>query len=431
MYRRKITHDLLKWYEKSEKEVLIVRGPKGIGKSTIIEKFAKEHYKNFIKLDFEKNPKLNVIFDGDLDLATITKKITLFLQTEKFSANNTVFFFDEVHLCPNARLAMKALYDSKKYDCIMATSYFAINPEKFAVQPYSHETVLSMNSLDFEEYLWANGVNENTIDSLKESFEYKKPVVSSLHETMIDLFKEYMIVGGMPDVVSTFFETHNFKTVSKQQNKLIQVYVSDMKKYLSKPDFTKAVKAIESIPYQLEKENKKFQYGTIEYKSTARKYENIILWLYYTDIINIAFNVDKLKLPFASHAKHDVFKVYFKDIGLLSGLYGANVQQSLMLGDVTVKEGALLEAVIADILMKNGSKLYYFSTNTTLEVDFLIKDGSDILPLEVKSADNTKSKTMKTLFENYGLKKGFRLGFENLSESDGVFKIPIYMSMFI
>ncbi|MDY0210084.1 MAG: AAA family ATPase [Acholeplasma sp.] len=431
MYRRKITQSLVEWHDKVDKQVLIIKGPKGIGKSTIIEKFAKENYKHLIKLDFEKNPKLKLIFDGDLDLATITKKITIFLQTERFSPNQTLFFFDEVHLCPNARLAMKTLYDSKKYDCIMATSYFAINPEVFPASALQHEHILSMNSLDFEEYLWANGVNEHTIKSMQHHFENNMPLVSSLHDTMIDLFKEYMIVGGMPDVITSFFETHNFKTVSKQQKKIIQMYYKDMQTYLSKPDYVKGIKAIESIPLQLEKENKKFQYGVIEYRSTARKYENIILWLYYTDIINISFNLDEPKWPFASHAKHDVFKVYFKDIGLLSGFYGAQVQQELLLGKTDVKQGALLEAVVADILMKTGEKLYYFSTNTTLEVDFLIKGPNGVIPLEVKSADNTKSKTMKTLFENYDFKEGIKLSMENYSHVNGVHKIPIYMTMFM
>lgn len=431
MFKRKVLNELVLWKEKPTREVLIIKGPKGIGKTTIIEKFAKENYKYYLKLDFEKDPKLKLIFDGDLDIATITKKITLFLQTERVQANHTLFFFDEVHLCPNARLAMKVLGASGKYDCIMATSYFSINPELFPVTLFPNELLIDMNSMDFEEYLWANGLTDNTIEEVKGYYEQKTSVPNILHQTMMDLFKEYMIVGGMPEVVQTFFTTHNFKTVSKRQLKIVDGYIMDVKRYLTKPDYAKIVRTFESVPLQLEKENKKFQYGTIEYRSTARKYENSILWLYYVDMVNICFNLDSPKLPFASHANPDIFKVYFKDIGLLSGYYGADVQQALMFGDMQVKNGALLEAVVADVLMKSGKKLYYFSTNTTLEVDFLIKLDNKSVPLEVKSADNTKSKTMKTLFENYGFNKGIKLALSNFEYSEGIYKYPIYMVMFM
>ena len=431
MFKRKITQDLIEWRLKPNRDVLIVKGPKGIGKSTIIEKFARENYKYFIKLDFEENPKLIHIFDGDLDIATITKKITLFLQTEKVQAGHTLFFFDEVHLCPNARAAMKILSANNRYDCIMATSYFSVNPELFPVTLFSHEALLDMNSMDFEEYLWANGITDKTISELKTYFDEQKEVPTILHETMLDLFKEYMIVGGMPEVIDTFFQTHNFKTVAKKQMKIVSNYITDIKQYLSKPDYAKIVRTIETVSKQLEKDNKKFQYGTIEYRSTARKYENSILWLYYVDMVNICFNLSSPKLPFTSYAKHDIFKVYFKDIGLLSGCYGAEVQQALMFGDMQVKNAALLEAVVADILMKSGKKLYYFSTNTTLEVDFFIKHDGIATPVEVKSADNTKSKTMKTLFENYGFDHGIKLSMKNFEVVDHVTRYPIYMAMFL
>lgn len=431
MFKRKIMQDLIKWKNEDHTKALIIKGPKGIGKSTIIEKFAKENYRCFVKLDFEQNSRFSKIFSGDLDMSTLIKKMTLFLQTENIQANHTLFFFDEVHLCPNARIAAKTLIASGKYDCIMATSYFFINTELFPIQALPHEQIMDMNSMDFEEYLWANGITDQTIEDLKTYFLSQTVVPTSLHETLIDLFKEYILVGGMPFVVTTFFKTHNFKTVSKQQQKIMNSYIDDMKLYLSKPDYVKAEKTFKSIPLQLEKENKKFQYGTIEYRSTARKYENSILWLYYVDMVNISFNTAQPKLPFASQAKPDIFKVYYKDIGLLSGQYGADIQQEFMLGDHTIKEGALLEASIADVLMKNGKKLYYYATNTTLEVDFLIKIGNQAMPIEVKNADNTKSKTFKTLFENYGFNTGIKFGFSNIENQAGVTKYPIYFAMFI
>lgn len=431
MLKRKINQDLALWRENPSRPALLVKGPRGVGKSTSIERFAKENYKYVVKVDFEKNPELIPVFNENLDVTTLIKKVSLFLQVERIVSGQTLFFFDEIHLCPNVRVAVKNFVNNQKFDVIMATSYFGINPDIFPTNPYSYEQILDMNALGFEEYLWASGVSSNIMNDLRHYFTNKIPVPDALHELMLNVFYEYMTVGGMPEVVNSFLNTHNFSLVTKKHAKIIQTYTKDMKQYLSKPDFTKSVKCFLSVPFQLDKENKKFQYGFVEAKTAARKYEKNLLWLYYADMVDICFNLNLPKMPYAQQAKYDVFKVYYKDIGLLTSSYGGDAQIAIHTGKLKAYHGALLEAVVADILMKNGKKLYYFDRNTTLEADFLIKFNDKNTVLEVKEADNPKTKMIESMFENFGLTQAIKLSLNNVSYTKNVITYPIYMAMFL
>ena len=431
MLKRKINQSLTQWLESPVRGALLIKGPRGVGKSTSIDRFAKENYKYYVKVDFEKNPELIPIFNDNLDLTTLIKKVSLFLQVEKIISGQTLFFFDEIHLCPNVRVAVKNFVHNQKYDVIMATSYFGINPDAFPTTPYPYEQVLDMNGLDFEEYLWASGVSSNIMNDLRMHFNHKTPVPDALHEMMLNAFYEYMTVGGMPEVVNSFLNTHNFSLVIKKHIKILQMYNKDMKQYLSKPDYTKSVKCFLSVPFQLDKENKKFQYGYVEPKTAARKYEKNLLWLYYADMVDICFNLSEPKMPYPQHAKFDVFKVYYKDIGLLTSSYGGDAQIAIHSGKTKAYHGALLEAAVADILMKNGKKLYYFDRNTTLEADFFIKFNDKNTVLEVKEADNTKSKMIESLFENFGLTQAIKLSLNNVSEEKNIITYPIYMTIFL
>ncbi len=431
MLKRKITQSLIEWHDNPNRQALLIKGPRGVGKSTSIDRFAKEYYKYVVKIDFEKNPELINVFNENLDVTNLIKKVSLFLQVEKIVSGQTLFFFDEIHLCPNVRVAVKNFVNNQKFDVIMATSYFGINPEVFPTTALAHEEIMDMNSLDFEEYLWASGVSSTIIHDIKHYFTNKLPVPDALHELMLNIFYEYMTVGGMPEVVNSFLNTHNFSLITKKHAKIIQMYTKDMKRYLSKPDYTKSVKCFLSVPFQLDKENKKFQYGLVEAKTAARKYEKNLLWLYYADMVDICFNLNTPKMPYAQQAKYDVFKVYYKDIGLLTSSYGGDAQIAIHTGKLKSYHGALLEAVVADILMKNGKKLYYFDRNTTLEADFLIKFNDKNTVLEVKEADNTKSKMIESMFENFGLNQAIKLSLNNVSSTKNVITYPIYMAMFL
>lgn len=431
MLKRKIYDDLVKWKSSEDKKAIFLKGSRHVGKTYIVNYFAKEHYQNLIHLDFETNPKLRSIFDGDLDLGTLTKQISLKLQTEKMVPNKTLIFFDEVHLCPRARMAVNSLTAQNKYDVIMATSAYGMNIDNFPLEIGPNEQLMNLYGLDFEEFLWANNVNLHVLEQIKTHFISETTVPTVLHDTVIELLKEYTVIGGMPKVVEVFITKHNFKSALKIQKEILKDYMAQMDMYLSKVEARKTNLCFNSIPKQLEKVNKKFMYGVVEELSNARKYEKSILNLHDSDLIEISFNLSEPRWPFRNQVKYDVFKVYLKDIGLVTSMFGAEAQQAIMDGDFAYKEFAILESLVADIFIKGNHKLYYFSKNATLDVEFVLRLFNRVTAISVNHADNTKAKALDSISENYGVKSAIKLSMTNKFELEPFVKMPIYMAMFL
>lgn len=431
MLKRKNMNILNDWFKEPNKTALLIKGPRGVGKTTLVEQFARENYANTVYLNFETFPLQRSIFSGSLDLGNLTKQITLKLSNTKLIPKKTLIILDEVHLCPRAREAVETFLEEEKYDVIMITSHYASKPDVFEPMPLLHETVVEMSGLDFEEFLWANGVSDVTISEVKDHFDRKVPIPVALHQEFMSLFREYMVVGGMPEVVYSFVNKHNFKTVLRLQKRIIQSYEDDIHKYLKKTDRKKVSMCFNSIPTQLVKQNKKFMYGVVEVKGNARKFESSILWLYDAGMIEIAFQLEDLQLPFANNARFDIFKVYFKDVGLLTGLLGPEAQQTIIDGNINAFNDAILESVTADLLMKRGHRLYYFTKNATLEMEFMIKYNNLLTGLSVNNADNTKAKALTSLFENHDLPSGIELTRDNLEIIDNLHRYPLYCIMFI
>jgi hypothetical protein len=431
MLKRKITEQLIDWKINPDRNVLFLKGPRGVGKTTAVENFAKEHYDYFIHINFEKYPLYKSIFSGSLDMGTLTKQITLKMQTNKLVAGKTLIFLDEIHLCPRAREAAFTFINEQRFDVIEATSLFGTNPDKFDPTPLSYETLIEVMSLDFEEFLWASGVSELTINEVYNHFLNLKPIPASLHIEFMNLFREYMVVGGMPAVVDSFIHKHNFKALIKEQAKIIKDYEHDIDSSLKKVDRNKVRLTFNSLPSQLVKDNKKFQYGVVELKGNARKFESSVLWLYDADMIHISFQLEELMLPFANHARFDIFKVYYKDIGLLTGQLGQVAQQAIIDGDIHIYNNAVLESTIADLLYKQGYRLYYFTKNTTLHMEFMFKYKGEVTALSVNEADNTKAKALTSLIENHDLKHAIELTTQNMEISEQIHRYPIYCVMFL
>ncbi len=431
MLKRKIMTVLDNWKHSDNKDVLFIKGPKGIGKTTLIENFAKENYEHFIHLDFERSPIQRSIFFSGTDLKTLTKQMSLKLRSVKMVPHKTLIFFDEVHLCPKAREAAKNFIAENKYDCIMSSSFAGADIDKFDPTPLEHETVVEMHSLDFEEFLWANNVSEAAINDVKERFNDKRAIPTALHEQFLELFKEYMVVGGFPEVVTAFINNHNFKEVTRIQNKILRTYYLSVESHLKKPDRKKVRQSLESIPDQLSKENKKFQYGVVEDKGNARKFESSILWLHDADMINISFHLEALAMPFAANARYDIFKVYFKDVGLLSSQLGYEAQQDIIDGKFENNHYAILESTIADLLVKRGHRLFYFTKGTTLSMEFMLTIENTVVALSVNHADNTKAKALDSLFNNYRLPFGIELTVDNLTTTKKLHRYPLYCVMFL
>ena len=431
MLERKIMKDLKKWKENKNKMCLLVKGARQVGKTFIIDKFAKENYKNYIYINFDENPAYKAIFEGDLDVENLIKQISLRVPNANLIPNETLIFLDEIQNCPNARTALKFLAIDKRFDVIASGSMLGINYKDVASYPVGYVEHLEMYSLDFEEFLWANGITSKSISYIKEYFDKKEKVPTAMHERMLELFKEYIVVGGMPRAVDEFVTTHNFANVLKIQKGILEDYKDDIAKYAKDSEKAKTRACFLSIPKHLSKDYKKFRYGYVEPRATAKKFQGSLMWLYDAGIINFCYNLTIPELPLEGNARSDIFKVYMRDTGLLMAMLEDGSQEDIIDGNLGIYKGAIYENIIADIFAKSGKKLYYFEHNSKIEIDFIIRYQKQATAVEVKSADNTKSKSMISVIENWNVKHGIKLSTKNVGGTNEVDSIPLYMAIFL
>lgn len=431
MLKRKIYQSLLEWKNQKEKMCLVVKGARQVGKTFIINKFAQENYENYIYMNFDENPGYKAIFDGDLDVENLIKQISLRVPNANLIPYKTIIFLDEIQNCPNARTALKFLALDKRFDVIASGSLLGINYREVESFPVGYTEQIEMHSLDFEEFLWANGVTSQSILDIKEYFDKKEVVPSAMNERMMNLFKEYIVVGGMPRVVNDFVQNHNFANVLKIQKAIISDYEDDIAKYAEGAEKAKARACFLSIPKHLSKDYKKFRYSLVMPSGSSRKYAGSLMWLYDAGIINFCHNLEIPQLPLEGNARSDVFKVYMRDTGLLVAMLDEGTQEDIIDGNLGIYKGAIYENIIADILGKKGKKLYYFEYNSTLEVDFFIRFEKVITGVEVKSAGNSKSKSLETVMDKYNVTKGIKLAPSNYGKKNNIDIFPIYMAMFL
>ena len=431
MLKRKIYDELIRWKQQSDKQCLVVKGARQVGKTFIIELFAQDNYEHYTVINFDQNPAYKAIFDGDLDVETLIKQISLRVSGAMLVPGKTLLFLDEIQNCPRARTALKFLTQDKRFDVIASGSLLGINYKDVPSYPVGYVEHLEMHSLDFEEFLWANGVLSASIADIKEYFDKKETVPTAMHERMLELFKEYIVVGGMPRVVSEFVSTHNFANVLKIQKAVVNDYTDDIAKYAEGAEKAKARACFLSIPKHLSKDYKKFRYSLVESRGTARKFGGSLNWLYDAGIINFCYNLALPELPLEGNAKSDIFKVYMRDTGLLMAMLEDGSQEDIIDGNLGIYKGAIYENIIADIFGKLGKKLYYFEHNGKLEVDFFIRRNRMATAIEVKSADNTKSKSMDSVIANHNVKRGIKLSMKNIGGTDNVDSFPLYMAMFL
>ena len=431
MLKRKIYQSLIEWKKQTEKMCLVVKGARQVGKTFIIDKYARENYENYVYINFDENPGYKVIFDGDLDVNNLIKQISLRVPNVSLVPHKTIIFLDEIQNCPNARTALKFLALDKRFDVIASGSLLGINYKEVESFPVGYTEQLEMYSLDFEEFLWANGIEEQSILDVKEFFDKKEVVPQAMHERMMELFKEYIVVGGMPRVVNDFVKNHNFANVLKIQKAIISDYEDDIAKYADGSEKAKARACFLSIPKHLSKDYKKFRYSLVMPSGSSRKYAGSLMWLYDAGIINFCHNLEIPQLPLEGNSKSDTFKVYMRDTGLLVAMLDEGTQEDIIDGNLGIYKGAIYENIIGDVLAKKGKKLYYFEYNSTLEVDFFIRYERVITAIEVKSSGNSKSKSLETLMEKYGVKKGIKLAPSNYGKKGEIDIFPIYMAMFL
>lgn len=431
MLKRKILNDLINWKNTKDKECLLVKGARQVGKTYIIEEFGKNYYDNYVYLNFFRNPNLKNIFEGSLEASEIYKKMSIYIPNFKL-VPNTLIFLDEIQECPNARTALKFLAIDNKYDVIASGSLLGISYKSVPSIPVGYERQLTMYSLDFEEFLWAIGFNENSISYIKEHFENHEKIENGINDEMFRKLREYIVVGGMPDVVNTFIETNNFGDVQKAQDKILFDYNDDIIKYAENVEKPKIRKCYNSIPKQLAKENKKFQYSVVEKGSTSRKYADSVQWLVDANLVIPVYNVSNPILPLDAYSKEDYFKIYLNDIGLICAMYGFDIKAPILENSLSGSaKGGIYENLICDILTKRGYKLHFYKNDdNTQELEFLITQNSKIIPIEVK-AGNSASVSLNNFIIEYKPPYAYKLITGNIGVSKTKITLPLYMAMFI
>lgn len=432
MLKRKIYDALLNWKNTKSKECLLVKGARQIGKTFIIEKFGTEQYSAYIYLNFYQNPQHKKIFEGSLEAQEIYKKISLYVNDVRFIPHDTLIFLDEIQDCPNARTALKFLAIDDRYDVIASGSLLGLHYKEMASIPVGYERTMEMFSLDFEEFLWASGKSAQAVVALREYFDRREKVDPGVHEQFMALLREYLAVGGMPEVVNVFLETNNYQEVYATQKKIMESYQEDIKHYASVPMRQKISDCYHSIPRQLAKEYTKFQYKVVSREGNARRYENCLNWLVDAGMTAMCVNVSTPQFPLVAYEKPDQFKVYVTDIGLLTSLYGYETQAALLKDTLTgPAKGGIYENLVFDMLIKRGFSLnYYKNDKNTQEIEFLyVKDGS-VIPVEVKSK-NGATVSLNNFIAEYAPPYAYKLVSGNLGVSGAKITLPLYMAMFI
>ncbi|MBQ7915499.1 MAG: ATP-binding protein [Firmicutes bacterium] len=437
MLRRKIEQKLVEWKNLPDHKPLVIKGCRQCGKTFSVLDFAKKNYEHVVYLNFFVNPQYASVFSGSLEVDHITMILSALMGRDAiFEAGKTILVLDEIQECPDARTALKFFKLDGRYDVIGTGSLLGVkgygDKEPKSI-PVGYETVIDMYPLDFEEFLWANGISEQIIMLLKKHSQERTVVPDALHQRLRDLFLQYTVVGGMPDAVQRFVNTKRMDEVLQIQRDIVRSYEDDMVKYAEKKDKPVIKECFQSIPKQLSKENKKFQYSVVKKGATASKFQGSLQWIEDAGIISRCYNLSITELPLDGNAEKDIFKVYMRDMGLFVSMLEDGTQFDILQGNLFGYKGAIFEGIIADIFSKMGRKLYYFHKDSGLEIDFVIRYKGECVLVEVKaSSGNTKStKTILKHPEKYHVKKAIKLGDYNVGYSEQILTLPLYMAFLL
>ncbi len=441
MLKRKIEQQLLEWKNSVYKTPLVIKGCRQCGKTSSVRDFARKHYKHVVYINFQERQDFVDAFADSLEVDRITVLLSSMLGDEAvFKAGKTVLILDEIQDCPQARTALKFFHLDGRYDVIATGSLlgvkgYSVNPRSI---PVGFETVLEMHPLDFEEFLWANGVKEEAIAMLADCMEAATPVPGALHNLLNKHLLTYAAVGGMPKVVQAFIDTHHMGTVLQLQRNIVESYEDDMVKHAERVDRSRIKECFQSIPFQLAKENKKFQYSKVRKGSTAAQYAGSIQWIEDAGIVSRCYNLSTPELPLDAYAERDCFKVYMADCGLFASMLEHGTQADILQGRLSAYKGAIFENLIADMFTKMGRKLYYYRQESSLEVDFVIRHKGKCTLVEVKATTgNTKStNTVLANHSRYHVERAIKLGAYNIGkaqvgETGEILTLPLYMAFLL
>ena len=432
MLNRKILNDLKVWHKNGATKALLLNGARQVGKTTSVRLFSEKHYKNFIEINFVKNPAAIEAFEGTLDTATIITNLSA-MGFGPFIKGETLVFFDEIQDCPNARTAIKFLVEEHWFDYIESGSLLGINYKPVKSYPVGYEEEVKVYPMDFEEFLWANNIDESIIDILRQSFLELKPVPEFVHNQIMNLYRTYLVVGGMPEAVQKYVDSRDFTFVNAVQSSILTTYRADISNYAGRQQVI--VKRIfDAIPSQLAKENKRFILASLEKGASLKKYEDPTQWLVDTGLTYYSINTSALQLPFNAFENRKLYKLYMVDVGLLSQLLLKGIQIEVLKGNVNINSGAITENFVASVLASKGYDLHYYDRKSRHELDFIIEDNGKITIIEVKSGKDYHrhaSLDYALRYHEDKIGKAIVLCTSNIQSDDKVIYMPLYMSMFL
>ena len=429
-YRRKIDDYLSNWKADPAHKPLIVKGARQIGKTESIMHFAKANYENVVYINFALEKKFSQILADGYDVASVIKNISLADPSIKFVPNKTVIIFDEIQENHDVATTLKSFKIDGNYDVICSGSMLGINYKKIHSNSVGYKTDYEMYSMDFEEFLWAKGYNQEQIDSILSHMIELKPFNNNELAIFKSLFLDYCVLGGMPDVVKLYIETGTFSETLDVQEQIRLDYEEDVRKYAEGLDQTKIISVYRSVPAQLAKENKKFQFNKISKNARSREYTGCIEWLIDAGVITECNCLQYPELPLKGNIEESKYKLYYHDTGLLVSALDAEAQEDLRVNkNLGVYKGALYENFVAEAFVKQGLGLFYYKKeNSTLEEDFFVRTQNNLIPVEVKSnSDQSKSLSSLIKNENYSdISYGIKLGDFNVGNANNIYTFPYF-----
>ena len=435
LLRRKVDSYLVDWRKNPEKKPLIVKGARQIGKTRSIESFARRNYQSVIQINFVEHTKYKSIFDDGFEVDIILKNISLLNPELKFIPGETLFFFDELQACPNCATSLKFFKLDGRFDVICSGSLMGINYKEIESNSVGYKEDYEMHSMDFEEFLWAKGYSEDFVEELLQHMLEVRPLNDLQMDVLFGLFRDYATIGGMPEVVNTYIKNKNFSGTLGIQKQLLKDYEEDITKYVEGLDKTKVKAVYNHISTFLAKENKRFQITKIGKNARNRDYIGCVEWLADAGVVNICYCLSQPELPLKGNYDPKLYKIYYKDTGLLVASLDEEAQEDLRANkNLGTYKGAVYENIVGDMLVKQGYNLFYYNNDkSTLEMDFFLRDANSLVPVEVKSNDNATASLNNLLKkEKYpDIAYGIKLGYKNIGFNGKFFTFPYFLTFLL
>lgn len=435
MLKRKIDKYLTDWKNRSDRKPLIIKGARQIGKTRSVEWFAGQNYASVIEINFIEQKKYREIFNDGFEVDAILKNISLLNPELKFIPGNTIFFFDELQACPNCATSLKFFKLDGRFDVICSGSLMGISYNEIESNSVGYKEDYEMHSMDFEEFLWAMGYNDEfTADLLSHMLDVR-PLSELQMDTLMSLFRDYVIIGGMPEVVSTYVRNKNFSGTLDIQRQLLKDYEEDITKYVEGLDKAKVKAVYNHISTFLAKGNKRFQITKIARNARNRDYMGCVEWLADAGVVNVCYCLNQPELPLKGNYAPKMYKIYFKDTGLLIASLDEEAQEDLRANrNLGTYKGAIYENIVGDMLVKQGYRLFYYhSDRPAIEMDFFIRDADSLIPVEVKANDGATASLNRLLNDDKynDVKYGIKLGYRNIGFNGKFYTFPYFLTFLL